>query len=624
MNRKTGWLAILLMLAVASCGGDGPGLADMRDGPITETPEDEIPATLSTVELLTSSPQLQSDGSAVATLTAFAKNANNQVVAGVPVVFSANSGALTILEGTTNDQGIATAELRTSGDPTNRLITVTATAPSGATETLSDSVDVAVIGSSIQIQGPTSLVLGDSAPYAVTLINSAGEGIPGKTLDVTASNGNVVEAETLTTDGDGQVIVTMTANEPGDGTLTATGLPDADGTPTVTTSLDVAVSSENFRFTAPDSGDEIVLDTPRSVSVTWLDENDQPVSGEQVVFATTRGVLTPANGTVTTGADGVATVSISSETAGPATITATTADATAQLAVEFIATVADQLIVQTSPSVIGPNETSTVTAIVEDPEGNRVKNKIVTFTLTDTKGGSLSIPSAVTDSLGRAQTTYTSTSATSADDGVIITARVTDTTLETSATLTVAGRALFITFGTGNTIIENEADTTYTKDYSLFVTDSSGAGVEGATINLRMKSTAFGKGEMVPGVELWIQQVSVVCPSEDVNNNGTLDTDPFEDINGDLELSPGNVAVVAPSTITTDESGEAVFRITYPQNFGFWVSGNITATTTVAGTESRKTEAFNFPVAAGDLALDGTPPNVESPWGVGGSCTDTL
>lgn len=293
---------------------------------------------------------------------------------------------------------------------------------------------------------------------------------------------------------------------------------------------------------------------------------------------------------------------------------------------------------QADPGVVGPNETSTITAIVLDANNNRVKNAIVEFTLADSTGGSLSTASAITDSLGRAQTVYTASSATSADDGVVVTAKVVNPStvcpvpfdaatavLCDETAMTVSGRALYITFGTGNSIIEDTADTTYTKNYSLFVSDSSGKGVANTKVNIRMLSSYFIKGRLKLYLEGWGYDdvlIPLVCNSEDDNNDGVITDsenngilDPGEDLNGDGELTPGNVAIVAPGTVTTDANGIASFAITYPQNYAMWVIGRITASASVAGSESRSSGGFYFPASADDLKPDVSPPNGTSPFG---------
>lgn len=621
MNRKWVLVAVLLAFGMVSCGGDGPGLAGGRNGGTAgddPDPDTETPVDLSSVELLASSSQLQSDGSTVVTLSAIAKNTNNQAIADIPVVFSASSGTLIVTSATTTAQGVATAELSIGGDPTNRTITATATVG-----TLDDSVDIAVIGSSIQIQGPSSLVNNSVGNYTVTLVNSAGTGIPNEQVTVTSASGNDLAISTDVTDNTGRIFVEVTGTSPGADTLTATALPDAEGNPAVTATANINVSGDDFSFTSPAANTEININTPTDVTVHWEKDN-APQENETIRFASTRG--TPAPTTAITDADGNVTVQISSTTAGPAVVTATNdEDTVAQISVEFVATTASQVSLQADPGVIGPNETSTITAIVMDAANNRVKNKTVEFTLTDTTGGSLSTPSAVTNSEGRAQTTYTASSVTSSDDGVIVTGSVVGTGLQADASLTVAGRALFMVFGTGNTIIEDDTDTTYTKDYTLLVSDSSGKGVANTKVNLRLLPVGYLKGHLVDNGEEYEPQVSATCVSEDTANgtaNGVLD--PGEDLNGDEELTPGNVGVVAPGTVTTDENGAAEFSITYPQNYALWVAGRITASATVAGTESRKSAGFYFPASADDLASGSSPPNAVSPWGLSASCADIL
>lgn len=619
MNRKFAWVSILLAFAVVSCGGEGPGLAGGRDGGGTDDPGVEPPVQLNSIELLASSPQLQSDGSNTVTLTAVAKDVNNQVITDVPVTFSATSGSLTVLNSATNEQGIAIAELTTGGDPTNRTIGVEA-----AVGTVNDALDIDVIGSALQIQGPASLVNGDIGIYTVTLANSAGTGISNRTVQLASSRGNTLSSTTLTTDASGRVQVELTGNVSGTDTLTATALPDAGGTPTVTATTSITVSSDNFRFTTPSSGAEINLGATPSVAVHWEKDGD-PQDAQIVRFATTRGTFvgadpsTPSAIDAVTDASGNASAQIQSTTSGVAVITATNQDGTStQLSIEFVATNPSTVALQADPSVISVNETSTITAVVRDGD-NRVKDATVEFTLADSTGGTLSTASSITDSQGRAQTVYTASSVTSADDGVVVTANVIGGANPSATTnLTVSGRALFIVFGTGNTIIEEANDTIYTKDYSLFVSDSSGKGVANTSVNVRMLSTRFYKGFMTAGAEKWEQTIMATCASEDLNSNGSLDAG--EDVNGDGEVTPGNVAIVAPGTIVTDEDGRAEFKISYPQDHAMWLDGRITASATVAGTESRKSADFFFPASADDLELSNSPPNPASPWGVTAGC----
>ncbi|HXC58243.1 MAG TPA: Ig-like domain-containing protein, partial [Steroidobacteraceae bacterium] len=78
--------------------------------------------------LQSSAPQIPSDGSSNATIVAIARDANNLLMAGVPVAFTSTSGGLAITQGITDSNGQAIATLSTAGDSTPRNITVSASA----------------------------------------------------------------------------------------------------------------------------------------------------------------------------------------------------------------------------------------------------------------------------------------------------------------------------------------------------------------------------------------------------------------------------------------------------------------------------------------------------------------
>ena len=126
-----------------------------------------------------------------------------------------------------------------------------------------------------------------------------------------------------------------------------------------------------------------------------------------------------------------------------------------------------------------------------------MKNKVVTFALQDITGGTLSTALAVTDSLGRAQSTYKAGPATSAADGVHITATVQGSAVADTIDLTVAQAQLFISIGTGNNL-ENLTGTAgltqYSIPYVVQVTDANGNGVPNVPLALKVLSTGYVKG----------------------------------------------------------------------------------------------------------------------------------
>ena len=121
---------------------------------------------------------------------------------------------------------------------------------------------------------------------------------------------------------------------------------------------------------------------------------------------------------------------------------------------------------------------SIITAIVQDVNGNLVKNQTVSFSLTDITGGNIFPASAVTDSFGRASTVYTSGAVPSAQNEMIITAAVGAVAPKTGA----ADRrpaGLFVTLGTGNVILA-PSNIQYALPYSVLVNDANGNPVANA------------------------------------------------------------------------------------------------------------------------------------------------
>jgi hypothetical protein len=568
------------------------------------------PPAVNSLSVTTSSPTIPSDGSLPATITAVARNQANQFMSGVGVVFSASSGGVTVVNGTTNASGQASATLSSASDPTNRSITVTATA--GA---VAQTVNVSVVGTRLSVQGAAALVQGATSTYTVELLDSGNRGISGRTLTVASARGNTIAPASVTTDSTGRATFNATITQAGNETLTVSGLGLA-------ANQAVAVNSASFVFTAPTAdGVEVPLSTPQTFTIRWLN-GGTPQVGQPVTFTSTRGTVTPIGGAVTTNASGDATVTISSTNAGGASIVATAGSATATRQVEFVASTAAALDLQASVATVSPNEQSTLLAVVRDPAGNLVKNKTVSFTLDDVTGGTISVASAVTNSEGRAQTVYTAGSTVSAANGVRITASVqgASSTISRTVSLTTARKELFISLGTGNTITEPTVSQ-YQIEYAIFVTDATGNGVANVALTTSVLSLRYGKGTRAfpPGASSW-QTPGIACTDEDTlvpatARNGVLD--PGEDFNNSGRIEAGNIAVVAPRQVTTNAQGLALVTITYPQEHAFWLEVVFEARTSVQGTEFARATTFVLPGAANDFGTQGTsPPGFTSPFGV--------
>ena len=293
-------------------------------------------STVTAIDVLASSPTILSASATPIDVSAYAKDANNALVKGATVTFSASSGQLAITRATTDDNGLAKATLSAGGDSTNREITVSATVGS-----ITKSIKVNVTGSQLTLQGPAAMVMGQQSTFNVRLLDSSGAGIAGRTVTVASARGNTLSASTMTTDASGNGTFTMTIANTSSDTVTITGLG-------ITTTQAVSVNADSFAFTTPNPSTEIALNTSQSISIKWL-SGGNPVVGQAVSFATTRGAASAPS--ALTDSQGIATITVSSMNSGAATVTATgTGGATAQLSVEFIATSAATLDVQRSVS----------------------------------------------------------------------------------------------------------------------------------------------------------------------------------------------------------------------------------------------------------------------------------
>jgi hypothetical protein len=586
----------------------------------------EQPASL---DLFSSSIQLASSGSDEIELIALIKDANNVLLEGVDVTFSANAGAsLQVTQATSAADGIARAILTTQNNAENRSIEVTA-----RSGTFSEILNISVVGTGISVNGPPSVILGSNAEYTIFLSDSDGRGIANKMVQITSQNGNQFDSSELVTDEEGQVKVNYTANNSGIDMITASAL-NASGV------LNISVQQDQFSFTNVTSED-IPLGDLSTLKLTWLKEN-APLQNGAITLTTTRGTLT--TGSVTTDAEGNASFQISSNNAGRAVVSAQGKDTNGNIVnaradVEFIAKNVNNIILSASPNSIGPSgQKSTVTAVLRDAAGNLVKGKTVNFNADDVSGGEISPASAVTDSNGLASTVYTSLNVTK-ENGITITAKEPESGVDAVVNLTVANRAQFISIGTGN-LIESPDETSYLKKFTVFVTDANSNPVSNVELtvtgtpvkytdllepnaevgdpNYQVIRPAFYKGfwsafPSIEDFEYWVAVRTIGCANEDVDSDGI--EDPNENTNGDDGLTPVNIVSI-DGNVVTDENGQAIIELRYAKTFAAWGEIKITASTPVSGSESQASQFFTLSASSDDLRLDTTPPN-NNPFGTG-------
>jgi hypothetical protein len=593
--------AISLAFLLAACGGDenstclGGACPDEGGGNDEQT---EAAQSVDSIQLLASAPSIGTAGRDEATITALVRDENGVLLPEVDLQFSAsNNGSLNVQNPTTSESGETTAVLTANNDPRNRTITVSAEAGSAT-----GSVNVGVTGTTLSMSGPSAISSGGNATFTVRLTDSASEGIASIPITIESANGNELSGNT-TTDSSGQIQFTLSAQNSGQDTISASAY---EGDSTVSSQLTVNVSSDNFTFDDI-AENEIEIDNTQTVSVTWSRAGN-PVVGESVQFATTRGSLSSNTGT--TDSNGVASVTITSTDVGIAEVTASAEgddnefiEATQTL--EFVSSKPHDVYLRASKTQLTTNDQADIIATVRDVNGNLVKNAVVNFNNTnDTTGGTVSPGTVRTDSQGRATTTYSSTDAISENDGVEITATITrddGTRVNESINLTVAGRALTLILGTGNTIQEPN-ETVYDMPWSVIVTDANGNASTNQPVQISALPIEFYKGTYSYNGTVWTPR-----PYTD-----TCATNHADEANGTEISNPAS----APRSVTTDEFGSVEFNIRYPQGECNWVKMKLTATSNVEGFSSSNTREFILPCLADDVTEeDVTPPGgLESPY----------
>jgi len=648
MKNLKFWAIGMLALVLGACGGGGGAC----NGNITgNCGAAGGPTGVATIQLIASAAELLSDQTNTNSvqISAIVRDTSNNIVAGSDLVFSASSGTVEEVNlGVTNASGIAEAFLKSFGDISNRTITVTVQEPiSGVTQT----IDIEVVGTTLEITGPTNVALDDTATLTLSLTDGNNAGIPGEAIAFTSASGNTIPA-TATTGASGDVQVQLVIDGPD--TQTSDTVTATIASLNITATFTLAVSNDVFQFTSPAPGTEVLLiPADETLSIQWQQGGGAVPDGSTIEFTADRGALSAGSATTT---GGVASVDIDSVFAGLSTITATgttlgavplTNGPTTQLTIEFVADTPDNLNLSAFPNTLISGDQSTITAVVKDVAGNRVKNVTVDFNITtDPSGGTLSLSSNTTDSAGVATTVYTGGPNTTENDGVEITATVRGTAIDDTTNLTVAGESINFVIGTGNDLF-TISPTRFGVQYTVVATDVTGAPAVGEELRLSVRSWQYRKGFLVVDAvnDQWVYRDPSLnpaldpiyfCPDEDDilnppgNENGSLD--PGEDDNGNGTLEAGNVATivatdcasvladdpgVAQQNLLTNTAGAVEVCVVYPQNYGLWLDVRLTATVPIdGGTEDSEFTQFLLPPSAEDINnTDVSPPGEISPFG---------
>ncbi len=227
------------------------------------------------LRLIADNLQLGSGGTAQVALSAVVLDPNNILQPGVAVQFAASSGELQVVSALTEADGVAKATLSSSVDSSLRTITVTASVGDKTA-----TVEVDVVGTSILISAPRSMVLSDEVTMTADLTNFDGKGIQGQTLTISSAIANPITSSSLVTSGNsGRVSFNYKASQGGTDEIRVTGLG-------ATAIAPVIIQSDQFSFLNTEVI-EVPLGTEQQLSLEWL-VNNLPNAAKALNFTTTQ------------------------------------------------------------------------------------------------------------------------------------------------------------------------------------------------------------------------------------------------------------------------------------------------------------------------------------------------
>ncbi|WP_236411197.1 inverse autotransporter adhesin IatC [Escherichia coli] len=309
------------------------------------------------------------DGSMANTLRVRVTDKFGNALAGQTVSVLADNGATVASTVTTGPDG--TVEISVTSQ-TAGVSAVTATINNSS---LSQSVMFIADVRTAQIAELVVIKDGSEADGAtentlqVKVTDANGNALAGQTVSVLAGNGAKV-APTVTTQSDGTVEISVTSQTAGISTVTAT--------------INNSTLSQNVTFvadvrTAKIAELEVIRDnsvadgsTANTLQVKVTDANGNTLAGQTVSVLAGNGATVTS--TVITGPDGTVEISVTSQTAGTSTVTASINSSSLSQNVTFVPGDASQLTstVETNKSNYTVGETITITVTLRDAFDNLV------------------------------------------------------------------------------------------------------------------------------------------------------------------------------------------------------------------------------------------------------------
>ncbi|EJV5020643.1 Ig-like domain-containing protein, partial [Escherichia coli] len=436
------------------------------------------------------------DGSTANTLRARVTDAFGNTLAGQTVSVLADNGATTAPTVTTQPDG--TVEIIV----TSQTAGVSSVTASINNSTLSRNVTFVADVRTAKI-----------ADLVVIKDGSVADGATANTLQVkvTDANGNTLAGQTVSVTADNSAMVALTVITEPDGTVEISVTSQTAGTSTVTASINSSSLSRNVTFVADVStakiADLVVIQDnsvadgamANTLRMRVTDAFGNTLGGQTVsVTADNSAMVAP---TAITGPDGTVEISVTSQTAGISTVTASINNSSLSRDVTFVADVrtaqiADLVVIKDGSEADG-STANTLRARVTDAFGNALAGQTVSV-LAD--NGATTAPTVITEPDGTVEISITSQTA-----GVsTVTASINSSSLSRNVTFVADVRTAQIA------VLE------VTQDYAV---------ADGSTANtLRARVTdAFGNTLAGQTVSVTAGNGATVAPTAITGPDGTVE-----------------------------------------------------------------------------------------------------
>ncbi|HCQ8771925.1 TPA: Ig-like domain-containing protein [Escherichia coli] len=529
------------------------------------------------------------DGAMANTLRARVTDAFGNALAGQTVSVMAGNGATTAPTVTTQPDG--TVEISVTSQ-TAGISTVTATINSSSQSrnvTFIADVRTAKIADLV-VARDNSVADGATANMLRARVTDAfGNALAGQTVSVLADNGATV-APTVTTEPDGTVEISVTSQTAGTSAVTAT-INSSSQSQNVTFIADVRTAQiASLEVTQDNAVADGAMANMLRARVT--DAFGNALAGQTVsVLADNGATVAP---TVTTQPDGTAEISVTSQTAGISTVTATINSSSQSRDVTFIADVRTaqiaDLVVIKDGSVADGTTANTLQVRVTDAFGNALAGQTVSV-LAD--NGATVAPTMTTKPDGTVEISVTSQTA-----GI---SAVTTTINNSNASRNVTFIADVRTAQIADLVVTRDnsvADGAMANTLQVKVTDAFGNALAGQTVSVLADNGATTAPTVITGPDGTVE-ISVTSQTAGISTvTASINT---SSLSQNVTFVPGDASQLT-STVETNKSN-------------YTVGETITITVTLRDAfDNLVTGAASQLAANGVLTVAGTDPSEMGSW----------